>query len=235
MFQIRRIKEETMAPAYTPGMIVAVYRKAVCIGDAVLIRVDGNEVVRRVIGSKEGSLTLASDHLPKEKVTAKVEDVIGVIVFSFPMATPAGKPRKPYARVLASVTAAILMGMAAMQLISFDLFIPILDSYRLPIEGAVIAAILVTLNVAALPFLLHMAVSPLARMFSMAAGWMIAICWLFLGFYAYYTPDFLISTGHLGGVIDTSPGLWAIAFGVGLCLLVILSNWSLGFSFKRRR
>lgn len=223
-----------MIPAYVPGMVVIIREKDIRVGDAVLAQVDGSEVFKRVISRKGNGVTLANDHLPRIKTDMQTDDVIGVVAYTFPVATPAPRARKSYAKVIASVAAAVLMAMAATQLISFDTFIPVLDSYWLPISGAALGAILVTLTVAALPFLLRMAVSPLARLTSMLAGWLIALCWLLLGIYTYVTTNALVSTGHLGSVVDTPPGVWTVFFGIMLCLLIAASHWSLGLPFRKR-
>lgn len=222
-----------MTPAYVPGAIVVVRKKSIRVGDAVLARIDAGEVFKRVISREDDIITLANDHQPRVRTEILEKDVTGVVVYTFPMTTPAPKPRKRYGRVVASVAAAVLMVMAALQLISFDTFIPILDSYWLPINGALLGAILVTLTVAALPFLLYMKVSQLARLVSVVAGWLIAICWLLLGVYTYTTVNALSSTGHLGGIIATSPGVWTVLFGVVLCVLVAVAHWSLGLSFRK--
>lgn len=144
-------------------------------------------------------------------------------------ATVAPRPRKPYARIVASIAAGILIAMAATQLFSFDKFIELLDSYWLPgANGAVLGAVIVSLEVLALPYLLQMALSPAARLVSMIGGWLITMLWLGLGFFLQTTTHALESTGHLGTVIDTPPGMWTIFFAVGLLMLIVTSDWLLG-------
>lgn len=98
------------------------------------------------------------------------------------VATWPSAPRTKESQTVAIVLAAVLAVMTAAQLFSFEKFIPLLESMQLPGEatGRIVAALLVALSVAALPFLLQMKLSIGFRWLSMGAGWLVLALWLLL-------------------------------------------------------
>lgn len=229
MWKFRRVKEKTMAPALIPGAMIITSRKPVQKGDIVLVEHGNAELVRRVAKVDGQKLTVEGDKSPKKRLEIAKKQLVGKVIFALPGAASAPKSHTMNARIVSSVCAGVLIILAVAQLVTFDKFIELLDSFWLPgVDGALLGAIIVSLEVLALPYLLHMALSGAARVVSMVSGWLVAIVWLSLGIYLLNTTHALHSAGLLGTIIATPPGLWLPVFASGLLALVITSDWMLG-------
>ena len=100
---------------------------------------------------------------------------------AFTQSILAPQPRTKNSATVALLLAGILVIMAVGQLFSFEKFIPLIESYWLPGghgTAVVVASLLVTAEVFALPFLLRMRLSTLMRIVSMVAGWLVVAGWL---------------------------------------------------------
>lgn len=127
-----------------------------------------------------------------------------------PKATKMTVPRRTFQVSLA--IAAVMMGFAVLHLARFDTFVPLLSPPLAPDIALLVAAGLVISEVFALPFLLGMMLSPLARILSAILGWKVALLWIGIGFLTLkYPSENLVNSLALprGGV--------AIALG---CLLL---------------
>lgn len=219
-----------MSPALIPGAVVLMARRTAHRGDVVLAQSKGGEVLKRVVTAKGSNLTLANDNgAPHREMIAR-SAVLGVVVFALPGASVAPRPHMPFARVVASACAAVYIVMALTQLFAFDKFIELLDENWLPhdISGVLLGALLVSLTVMAIPYLLHMSLSLAARLISQIAGWLVALLWLGIGFLTEAVGQGHASTGHLSTLVDTPPGVWTVVFGGVLLSLVVISSWMLG-------
>lgn len=91
------------------------------------------------------------------------------------------KLKNKHAQFFAWLLGLIFLLMALVQLVKFEDFTPFVGSV---FDGGaaekVIAAIIVTTEVFALPFLLRMRLSPLMRIASMVCGWFAALIWLWI-------------------------------------------------------
>lgn len=136
-------------------------------------------------------------------------------------------PRTRDARNAALVCAGVFTFMTVAQLFSFEKFIPLLDSFDLPvgISGQAIAILLAVCSVLALPFLLQMKLSIAMRWFSMGAGWVIPVAWVFLAVWANLSTDQIDNIGFLGASVSIIPGWWAVCVPLGLGILVAWASW----------
>ncbi|MNQ27624.1 hypothetical protein D3C85_408840 [compost metagenome] len=143
----------------------------------------------------------------------------------FVTASSAPKPKSAYMPLVALVFAAIILSMAVAQLFHFEDFVPLLESYGLPggiVSAHLFASCIVVLEVAALPFLLRMPLSPAMRFVSMVSGWLVVVLWLAVQVYLKVNGISLDNSGLLGTVVETNVS-WMTVFG--LLLLGVLAAW----------
>ncbi len=147
----------------------------------------------------------------------------------------AKKPRSVLAAQVAYLYAGLIVLMVVAQLFSFDGFLGVLATYKLPFtvfSAYMIGALLVSSSVFALPFLLRMTVSEAFRAFSMVCSWLVAIIWILLvGWLASAAPP-VETVGFLGD-ISLVPGWWMIFVALMLGILAVWSSWGL-WPGKRR-
>ncbi len=97
------------------------------------------------------------------------------------IATLPPKLKNKHAQLFAWFLGLLFLLMALMQLVKFEKFTPFIETI---FDGGgaekAIAAIIVTAEVFALPFLLRMRLSPLMRVTSMVCGWFVALLWLWI-------------------------------------------------------
>jgi hypothetical protein len=134
--------------------------------------------------------------------------------------------------------AAIIIVMVVAQLFSFEDFPDILSALSLPggeLLAKVWSAIIVTLEVATLPFLLSMVLSPAARIVSMLAGWFSVTGWIVISFWAAMTEG-MTNVGFLGATAPLVGGWWTVFIALGLGVLMAWASWGMWpcVSLKRR-
>lgn len=158
----------------------------------------------------------------------------------FVLATDAKRPKSQLVTVASLVLAAIFIVLSVSQLFTYEDFPSILGDYWLPgdaVGAHLTAALLVTTEVFALPFLLRMRLSPLMRFVSLLCGWLATIAWLKLSLWAVLTTNALTNGGLLGATIRLSPGWWQVIFSallLGLVGYVSYGLWPSG-SFRRTK
>lgn len=147
----------------------------------------------------------------------------------FVKAIPAPEPRSVAVKWGAWVYAAVLVAMILSQLFAFEKFIPLIEAYRLPGgEGiaALVASIIVILEVFSLPYLLRMPLSPLARLCSMVGSVVVPFVWLLLGIGAFALG--LTNAGIFGPKVDVSAAMQTV-FAILLGGLSVWVAWGLFF------
>lgn len=149
-------------------------------------------------------------------------------LFVQPVSAPLA--RSIESRYVALCVAAVFVLLVVAQLFTFEKFIPLVASFG--VEGGepvaqLLVSILVTLEVAAVPFLLRMRISPLARLVSMVSGWlavsMLLISQIILNAFAGSAT----SNGLLGATIELPVGWWSVALMAGFAVLVAWASWGL--------
>jgi hypothetical protein len=111
--------------------------------------------------------------------------------------------------------AALLVVMVTAQLFRYEEFAAVFKGLLPGEVASVLVALIVVFEVAALPFLLGMRLSVLARWVSMVAGWIVASGWTILG--VWTTIVDIDNSGILGATVVIHPGWWLVAFGLCLC------------------
>lgn len=149
------------------------------------------------------------------------------------VATEAPQPRSELAKRLAWVYVAILVVMAVGQLYAFEDFAPLIADYELPLGGGV-AAVIVVLEVFALPFLLRMRLSPLMRLVSLGCSLAAAAVWVKLSLWAILTDHMLANSGLLGTKVAIPAG--QVSLLLSSVLLLLAAYCALGlWPIKRKK
>lgn len=144
--------------------------------------------------------------------------------------TPAPKPRSKDVKTVATFYAALLTVMLITQLFTFEKFLTLLVDYDLPggeVTAYLTAALIVVVELLALPFLLRMSLSPAFRWVSMVAGWLVALVWVKLTLWQVMTQPLTETVGFLGTVVDTMPGWWAVCLSASFGVLATWASWGM--------
>lgn len=131
---------------------------------------------------------------------------------------------------LSLLAVGVLIVMATLQLITFEKFIPIMQNYEVPggpVAGKILAAIIVILEVAALPFLLRMKVSPLFRLCSALSLFFIGTIWIGIASWALFHQSPLIGSGIIGSLFKSLPAEMGVVIGVFLLAsaVILIYQW----------
>ena len=141
-----------------------------------------------------------------------------------PQEAPA--PRLASAQSIAYLFAGILVVMVLGQLFTLDGFIDLVFAMQLNVGwqgSALLAPLIITLEVFALPFLLRMTISPAFRWFSMICGWLVSVVWFYISFSLAYAGTTVSTVGFLGSFGDLMPGWWAVSISL---LLGLMAMWT---------
>lgn len=134
-------------------------------------------------------------------------------------------------RIMSLLYAAILTIMVTAQLFRFHEFIPLIESFWLPghqSASMIIASLIVSLELLALPFLVRMPLSLLMQLLSMLCGLVIAFVWLIISIYLASTINAVTNAGFFGvGLIDFPTGWPSVIFSAFLCVLALWSMWGI--------
>lgn len=90
-----------------------------------------------------------------------------------------------------------------------------------------LAALVVTAEVFAVPFLLCMRLSPLMRVCSMVLGWLSIAWWLYVLVWENVTVTALGSNGLFGATLTLPLGWWSVCFMLGVGVLAGWASWGL--------
>lgn len=154
-------------------------------------------------------------------------------------ATDAQPPKTANAGKIALLLAAILVVLAVVQLFSFSKFSATIDDMWLPgvttVGAKLLAALIVVLEVFAVPFLLRMRLSPAMRVVSMLFGWVSVTWWIYALVWQNVMPTAIANNGLLGATITIPIGWWSVCFMLGVAVLTIWASWGLWpFPLRRR-
>ncbi|MDN5274792.1 MAG: rane protein of unknown function [Candidatus Saccharibacteria bacterium] len=148
----------------------------------------------------------------------------------FVKSTPASVPKTKNIRPISLGLAAVLVIMVVAQLFTFETFPKVIADMLLPggsDVSSIRAALIVTLEVAALPFLLSMRLSPAMRVVSMVAGWFAITAWFVASLWVNLSPNMGMNSGLLGDTISVPVGWWSVLFCLSLGVLAAWSAWGM--------
>lgn len=148
----------------------------------------------------------------------------------FVQSVSAPAPKTAHASKVSVALAAVFVVLAVAQLYSYEEYPTVIASLWLPggVQFAYLfAGLIVALEVAAVPFLLRMHLSPAMRVVSMMSGWLVVSVWLAVSLWLNLTVNAVTNSGVLGATVPVMPGWWmTIAFTV-LGALVAWVSWGL--------
>lgn len=148
----------------------------------------------------------------------------------FVQAQPAPMPKTEAAKQISLFYAAFITIMLVTQLFTFDTFIELIISFDLPVNAIFVAAlpaVIVAIELFALPFLLRMRVSTALRWASMLCGWLVAALWFVLSFYLAASTTQVETVGFFGTAIELMPGWWAVFASVLFGIMAAWASWGL--------
>lgn len=146
----------------------------------------------------------------------------------FVLATPAPSPKTTNSKTIAIAYAALLTVFAVTQLFWFEDLPTLFESFGLePVLAVLSAALIVSLEVLAIPFLLRMRLSHAFRYLSMVCGWLVAIFWTSISLYVMISNTSASTVGFLGSEIPITPGWWAVFMSLALLVMAVWASWGL--------
>jgi hypothetical protein len=138
-------------------------------------------------------------------------------------------PKTKNTRTVSIAFAAVLVVMAVAQLFTFEKFPHVISQMWLPYSelSSVYAAFIVTFEVAALPFLLSMRLSPAMRAVSMVAGWLSVLVWLAVALWENLSGNVTANGGFLGDTLSLPVGWWNVLFCIALGVMAAWASWGM--------
>lgn len=228
-----------MSPTLRQGDIVVVVGWArYVLGDIVMARVNGREVIKRVskvdhyhvwlVGDNPTASTDSRHYGPVDKSA-----ILGVMRYTLPASQPAPKLRNKHGVLLGWIAAGIMIAFAVIHLFRIDTFVP---EFSKALGGnrtltLWMASSVVIAEVFALPFLLRMRLSPLAQYISGAFGVAVPLVWLLV---AVWTYGGTVSTAQLGE-FKSLPSSWLLIVANSTWLVfAYFILWALGYDHRPR-
>lgn len=153
----------------------------------------------------------------------------------FVQSTPAPVPASQNTRIVSLAAVAIIILMVVAQLFEYEDFPAVVGDFFLPgglTTTYLLAALLVSAEVLALPFLLMMRLSPAMRVVSMVSGWLVVAVWLGVSIWINLI-DGVGSGGMLGSTIPILVGWWLPCWFGALGVLVGWASWGM-WPLRRR-
>ena len=148
----------------------------------------------------------------------------------FVHATEAVRPRTKSIEVASLVLAALLIIMAVGQLFTYEKFAEVIKGLGFTsndVTASLVAALIVVFEVAAIPFLLRMRLSPLARFLSMLSGWVVLIFWMSLSLWLNFTLNVASNSGVLGDTVKLPVDAWMVTFFAALIVLDACASYGM--------
>jgi hypothetical protein len=94
-------------------------------------------------------------------------------------------------------------------------------------ETKLIAALVVTCEVLALPFLLRLKLSKAMRVLSMVLGWLVIAFWLVVTIWQNIQGLPIANSGIFGATIALPVGMWSIFMFIALGVLAAWVSWGM--------
>ena len=148
----------------------------------------------------------------------------------FAKATPPPQPKTKNIVGVSYLATGFVTVMVVAQLFTFENFPALITSLWLPggeATAKILAAVIVSLEVLALPFLLCMTLSPLFRVVSMVFGWLVAAIWIFLSLWENLMVNSISASGIFGTTIPLPVGWWNVLLSVALGILIAWACWGM--------
>jgi hypothetical protein len=156
----------------------------------------------------------------------------------FVQAVAPSRPKTKNIRTVGVALAGVFVVMAVAQLFTYEEFPGVIAAMWLPWGedvASVRAALIVVLEVAAVPFLLAMRLSPAMRFLSMISGWLVVAAWFAASVLQNMSSGVIANSGFLGAAVKLPVGWWNILFCLALGVLATWAAWGMWPLKKRRK
>jgi hypothetical protein len=156
----------------------------------------------------------------------------------FVQATSAPKPKTKNIRTIGIALTAAFVVMAVAQLFTFEDFPGVISTMWMPGDAmlaSVKAALIVTLEIGAIPFLLSMRLSPAMRFVSMLSGWLAIAAWFTVTLWQNLSSGVIVNSGLLGATVKLPVGWWNVLFCIALGILAAWVAWGMWPLAHRRK
>lgn len=134
------------------------------------------------------------------------------------------------AELAASIYLAFFFVVAALtQLFAFESYPDVIRSYGLPMVDELalpLAAVVVCLEVFAIPYLLWMRISRLMHLVSFTCGWLVLVYWLGVGVWQSLVDFHIANAGLFGAKLLLPQGWWLVSYIAVLMTLMAFVLWS---------
>jgi hypothetical protein len=155
----------------------------------------------------------------------------------FVQPTSAPKLKTKNIRTISIAVAGVFTVLAVTQLFTFEKFPDLLGEIWFMGSMAAVrfaAALFVTLEVFALPFLLFMPLSPALRVVSMVSGWLVVLGWFIASLYGNISGGGF-GSALFGATLPLIEGWWSVLFCIALGILVAWVSWGMWPITRSRR
>lgn len=148
----------------------------------------------------------------------------------FVQSTEAPEPKTRNVKSISIALAAVFVVLAVAQLYGYEDFPDVIASLWL--HGGrpfaeLCAALIVTGEVLAVPFLLGMRLSLAMRVASMIAGWLVIAGWLKIALLINSTENAITNSGVLGATVPLTPGWWMVYVFAVLGVVSAFVSWGM--------
>ena len=193
---VRRVKGNSMSPALRSGDIVIGWKRSLRAGRVAVAAINDKEVVKRIERLFDGKAYLVGDnrqHSTDSRHYGPVAEsaILGTVMIHLANATNPPSVRTPYARKLSLILAGSFVVFALLHLIRIDKLIPTIAKVLPGGAGAaeIFVALVVVAEVFALPLLLGLKISPLARFCGGLLVVLVPLAWTCLSIWALGNPN----------------------------------------------
>ena len=144
--------------------------------------------------------------------------------------TPAPVVKTPNIQKVSLLLAGFFLAMTVAQLFTFEKFPDVIEQTWLTgdqSQARLIAALIVTCEVLALPFLLRLKLSKAMRVLSMILGWLTIAFWLVVVIYQNIQGLPIGNSSILGATVALPVGMWSIFIFIALGVLAAWVSWGM--------
>ncbi len=226
-----------MLPYLRDGQIViGSSRLRYRVGDIVIIQKNEKEIIKRLKKIEKNRVWIEGDNRSGSTDSRQFgwidkSDILGGMKYKLPLAVAPPKLRAKHGIMLGWGATVILIIFSLVHLFRIDTFVPEMARvFNNSVGLAFLAsALIVTMEVFALPFLMRVRLSPLAQYVSGAFVVMVPLFWLLV---SVWTFGLSISTAQLGEFVSL-PSSWVLlAANIVWLLFSYYVIWALGYDRK---
>lgn len=231
---VRRVRGSSMVPTLQPGQVVVGFRRRVRVGDIVVVRHDGRDIVKRVTKLNGSGVYVTGDNSfdstdSRHYGFLNKSAILGTIMVVLPKPVNPPKPLKPRAVLLGRVLAAMVVLLTLLQLVRIDrvavLFDDILPGNEV-FAGFAVSLIMIS-QVFSVPFLLRIKLSPLGHVVSGALVALAPLWWLLVHIWSFGLVE---STGQLGGFVDVPSNVFTVSWTLAWLVVSYYTIYLLGYN-----